>query len=509
MHDRLEQLEAAFEAANVRVGEAIWNIYSGEAAADMDGAQRQLALLLTSSDSRAVVESGLAGETAPADPLVARRLQIWRNCFDAAAVENLPEIYTLKNSLQQRIATFEFELDGNFTPRSALQKILRNSPDRELRHRAWLAGSALATANRADLRRLIELRNHHARKLGYRDYFDLVLKVQEVDESWLRQTLDHLVSATQPLYDSVIESLQRKIGVAPLAPWDVPYAMRQGFQLPDAYFPADQALERLRATAQTLGFAVDSLPIRTLIRDIPFGGYNVAVKIPDDTRFLVNPAEGHGFYTTTFHEYGHSLQAVFTRTAWPVLKEYEWATGAHAPAYSEGMAEVMGEFARRPDWLRSTAGVPEEEIERYKTDLVPAQMVLRFFDLLLNMRIEWAAYAGVAQDMSAVERDLTRKVRRLDYPPGDPAQWEANTWYTSYPVYWHNYILASVIAAQIHETITARFGAEASSHPGVADYLRENFYASGNATTWTERIVRGTGKPLGSDAYLRRLDSRR
>jgi oligoendopeptidase F len=508
MHDRLEQLEAAFEAANVRVGEATWNIYSGEAEADLDGAQRQLALLLTSPDSRTLVESSLAGEAARAEPLMARRLQIWRNCLDAAAVENLPEIYLLKNSLQQRIATFEFELDGNFMRRSELQKILRNNPDRELRHRAWLAGSALAAANRADLRRLIQLRNQHARKLGYRDYFDLVLKVQELDESWLSRTLDHLVAAAQPLYNTTIESLQSRIGVLRLAPWDVQYAMRQAFQIPDAYFPAGQALERLHATAQNLGFAVENLPIRTLVRDIPFGGYNVAVKIPDDTRFLVNPSEGHGFYTTTFHEYGHSLQAVFTRSTWPILKEYEWATGAHSPAYSEGMAEVMGEFARRPDWLKSTAGVPVEEIEHYRTSLLPAQMVLRFFDLLLNMRIEWAAYADGSQDMRAVERKLTREVRRLDYPPGDPAQWEANTWYTSYPVYWHNYILASVIAAQVHETITTRFGAEASSHPGVADYLRENFYASGNAVTWTERIVRGTGTPLGTDAYLRRLDSR-
>jgi hypothetical protein len=73
----------------------------------------------------------------------------------------------------------------------------------------------------------------------------------------------------------------------------------------------------------------------------------------------------------------------------------------------------------------------------------------------------------------------------------------------------HNYILASVIAAQAHETITARFGAEASSHPAVADYLREDFYANGNAVTWTDRIVRGTGVPLSTDAYLRKLSSRR
>jgi hypothetical protein len=283
--------------------------------------------------------------------------------------------------------------------------------------------------------------------------------------------------------------------------------MRHGFQLPDTYFPGNEALERLKNTAARLGFPVDSLPIRTLVRDIPFGGYNVAIRIPGDTRFLVNPSEGQAFYSTTFHEYGHSLQAVFTAVQWPILKEYEWVMGAHTAAYSEGMAEVMGEFVRRPDWLRSAAGVPPELVDRYRAELLPAQSVARFFELLLNLRIELAAYSDGAQDIGARERQLTRELRNLEFPEDEPPHWEANTWYTSYPVYWQNYILSVVIAAQVHETLTERFGENASSNPEVAGYLTKNFYAPGNSVSWTRRILQGTGRPLSPAGYLRVLSA--
>jgi hypothetical protein len=285
----------------------------------------------------------------------------------------------------------------------------------------------------------------------------------------------------------------------------VAFALRRSFRLPDHYFPAEKALEHLRATAAALGFHVDRLPIRTVVRDIPFGGYNVAVRIPGDTRFLVNPAEGHSFYATTFHEYGHSLQAVFTRVPWPILKEYEWVPGAHSAAFSEGMAEVVGGFTRRRDWLRNTTAVPDAELDVYENDILPAQGLIRLFELLSNMRVELAAYSAPDADIAARERELTAEVRIMEYPEEEEPLWEANTWYTSYPVYWQNYILASLMADQVHESMEEQFGAGVSSSPHVAEYLRENFYAPGNGIPWTARLVRGTGSVLRPEPFLRRL----
>ena len=162
--ERLSRMEAEFEQTNVRMGEAVWNTYSGEGAADLDGAQREISRILTNSPDRALVDGWLEGIDRKAEPLLARRLQVWSNCFKGSAVDNMPEIYTLKNRLQERIANFQLNLDGKPLRRSDLQKLLRNEPDRALRHRAWCSIAALAEANRADLRRLIGLRNAGARE---------------------------------------------------------------------------------------------------------------------------------------------------------------------------------------------------------------------------------------------------------------------------------------------------------------------------------------------------------
>jgi hypothetical protein len=130
---------------------------------------------------------------------------------------------------------------------------------------------------------------------------------------------------------------------------------------------------------------------------------------------------------------------------------------------------------------------------------------VRFFELLLNMRIELAAYRDGSQDIWMSERQFTQALRNLEFPDDEPPHWEANTWYTSYPVYWQNYILSALIAAQVHETLTERFGADAGSNPEVADYLVKYFYAPGNSVSWSRRILQGTGHPLSPAAYLKIL----
>ena len=94
------------------------------------------------------------------------------------------------------------------------------------------------------------------------------------------------------------------------------------------------------------------------------------------------------------------------------------------------------------------------------------------------MRVELAAYAEDGADMAARERELTAQLRLLEFPAEEPPLWEANTWYTTYPVYWQNYILASVIAAQVHEAITEQF-----------DFINRRFQTAEDAT----------GSPQGCD----------
>ena len=62
-----------------------------------------------------------------------------------------------------------------------------------------------------------------------------------------------------------------------------------------------------------------------------------------------------------------------------------------------------------------------------------------------------------------------------------------------------------MIATQLQEALSDKFGDEKISDPGVAQWMIEHLYAGGETQEWTERIRNATGKSLETGAYLRKL----
>ena len=73
--------------------------------------------------------------------------------------------------------------------------------------------------------------------------------------------------------------------------------------------------------------------------------------------------------------------------------------------------------------------------------------------------------------------------------------------YVSYPLYLQNYLLADMIACQIHQTLKEKFGDDYAFNKNVGPYL-ETFYKDGEYYTWQNRLIKGTGKELDIKAYL-------
>ena len=86
-----------------------------------------------------------------------------------------------------------------------------------------------------------------------------------------------------------------------------------------------------------------------------------------------------------------------------------------------------------------------------------------------------------------------------------PSTFAASIWYTSYPCYYQNYILAAMIATQVHEALVNKFGEEIISNPNISAWLTKSFYEQGELIEWSEKIREATGKGLETGAYLRKL----
>lgn len=500
----LDSLERRYERACSRMGLANWNSYSKESAYDLDGAKAEFAGIFGDTSARSIIEEWRGRARSLSDKPLARRLELWHRCFIGGAIYSDPEIATIENRLQQTITDFKLKLGDSLLTRAQMSNRLRQERNQQQRHKLWALTSQISSATAGDLSRLVKLRNEKARSLGFSNYYSLVLRLQAIDESWLLKTMNDLEEHTRAPLEAFIASAQEKMHAGEFGPWDFDFFLREAVQLPDRDFPPDSVFAVIHEFQKGIGFDVDSLPIREVVKDIPYGGLSLAIRIPTDSRFLVNPTKGKNFYSVAFHEYGHSLKAVHTHAEYPILKGYEWIPGAQCAAYEEGVADMHGEFTDDSVWLSARAGVKPKQIERYiRNRPIPALCRLR--RLMKDFFVEYSMYQNPDQDMAAVEREMFKKCLLADLDTVEPHQYGASIWYVSYPCYYQNYVLAGMIATQLQEALSNKFGDQKCRNPLLAEWMIAHLYAAGETDEWTERIRDATGKSLESGAYLRKL----
>lgn len=501
----LDSLERTYEHACFKMGIANWNSYAKEAPADLDGAKAGFANIFTDTTARKIIDEWRGKSNSLADKLLSRRLELWHRVFIGGAIYADPEIAKLENRLQQTITNFKFTFEGKPATRATVSNAMRQEKKQAQRHKLWSVTSQLSAVTANDLVRLVKLRNEKARAFGFPNYYSLSLHLNAIDEQWLVNTLNGLEEQTREPFQEFIETTSKKIHANNFGPWDFDYTLREAVAMPDKYFPPDSVFSTIHEFQRGIGFNVDSLPIKEIVKDIPYGGLSLAINIPKDSRFLVNPTKGKGFYAVAFHEYGHSLRGVHINVEYPILKGYEWIPGAQCGAYEEGVADMHGEFTDDSLWLASFTQSKPKEIDKYiKGRSLPTLYRLR--NLLKNFFIEYEMYKNPDQDLAALERAMFKKYLLADLDSTEHHQFAASIWYTSYPCYYQNYILAGMIATQLQEALSNKFGDEKISDPNVAQWMIDHLYLSGETLEWTERIRNATGKSLETGAYLRKLD---
>lgn len=500
----LDTLEQRYEGACREIGLANWNSYAKEAPYDLDGAKASLSEIFLDTTAWYTIEEWRAKSGSLADDLLARRLELWRRSFLGGMIYSYPDIAKLENDLQQRITNFTLTIDGAPVTRAKINNLLRREKRQNNRKRLWSVTSLLSALTYDDLIRLIKMRNEKAVSLGFPHYYALALHLQAIDEGWLLGTLRSLEEHTRGPYEKALSVFTKKLRVKTIGPWDFDFALRESASLPDKYFPSNTVFDVIHRFQSDIGFHVDSLPIREVVRDIPYGGLSLAIHIPTDSRFLVNPTEGKGFFGVAFHEYGHSLKAVHTNVAYPILKGYEWIPGAQCAAYEEGVADLHAEFTDDSLWLALFTKAKPRELKRYvEARGIPALFRLR--RLLKDFFIEYELYRNPGQDPVILERTMYKKYLLVDLEEDHQHQSGSSIWYTSYPCYFQNYILAAMIATQLQEALTDKFGDGKVKNPATARWIIDHLYAGGETLEWTDRIRNATGKSLETGAYLRKM----
>jgi peptidyl-dipeptidase A len=112
------------------------------------------------------------------------------------------------------------------------------------------------------------------------------------------------------------------------------------------------------------------------------------------------------------------------------------------------------------------------------------------------------------EDLNSLWWDLVERLQLVNRPPErDEPDWAAKIHVAVAPVYYHNYVLGNLIAAQLRhhleEQVTggeAFFMSEAAGH-----YLQEAVFGPGARNGWQDTVIGATGEKLNPDYFVRSL----
>lgn len=469
------------------------------------------------------------------DPLLRRQVELLYLTFLPNQIpdELLQRITDLSNEIEQTFNAHRAQFEGSEVSDNDLREVLQNETDSTRRRAAWEALKQIGPVVADRVRELARLRNQAAQAVGYPDYWQMMMAAQEMPPDEVLALFDRVYEMTEEPYTTekakLDATLAERYGVTVdgLRPWhcadpfcqSAPQAtdvdLDRYFANPDPEAPDGSNLVAL-AEKFYAGFGMDVAPIlaRSDLYERPFKeqhAYCTDIDRAGDVRMLLNLKSNGDWADTILHELGHAVYFVYTdQTDLPyLLREMHTVS-------TEAIAELMGGMTKNARWLQELVGVPAEEAE---TVAAATRLEARLQKLifarwsLVMLHFERALYGDPEQDLDTLWWDLVERYQKVTRPEGRSApDWATKIHVATVPVYYHNYLMGEMMAAQVLEAVAREVygGAPVEEvifygKPEAGRFLIDRIFSRGHVVRWDDLIVEATGEPLGPRAFVEQL----
>ena len=526
-HDEIKDFISRFEErvapVEKAVSEAWWNLATTgteEARERLVKTGTKYNKLFADREEYALVEGWYRDRSSIEDSLLKRQVEVLYRTY--ASRQGDPEILERMERLEAEAnATYSNHrgtVDGREVGENEVREILRASEDENLRREAWESSKTVGAVVEETVRELARLRNRLAHEAGYEDHYQRSLDLQEIDAGELARIMDELESATdapfRSLKEDLDEKLREKFGVETVMPWHLSDPF---FQEPpedesldvDRYFEGKDLEVLTRDTYDALGLDVRGVLANSDLyersgKDQHAFCMSVDREYPYDVRVLANVRADAYWADTMLHEFGH---AVYDKHINPKLP-YLLRSVAHINT-TEAIALMMGSLAGEHGWISTFADVPEEEIEAGKLAARRRADRLVFVRWALVMfHFEQALYADPdREDLNTVWWDLVGRFQLVERPPErNEPDWAAKLHVALAPVYYHNYVLGNLIAAQLRNYLESYITrGPFYQNEAAGRYMLESFFGPGARESWQDTVLRATGEPLDPTHFVESL----
>ena len=161
------------------------------------------------------------------DPYLARQLQLILNLYTPNQIDKkqLANMIELQTNIENKFSTFRAKVDGKDYTDNQIEDILSSSTNSKEVEKAWIASKLIGTKVAKDIKDLVTLRNKAARDLGFKNYHQMMLKLNEQDPQKIEKLFDSLDTLTKSSYIKVKrdidKALAKKFGIKEkeLMPW--------------------------------------------------------------------------------------------------------------------------------------------------------------------------------------------------------------------------------------------------------------------------------------------------
>jgi len=463
------------------------------------------------------------------NPVLRRELEVMYRAFlpGQADPELRKRIVDLEADLDQIFNTHRSRVGEQTLTENQVRAILAETAVSADAEAAWKGYMEVGQKAAAKLAELVRLRNQMARQLGFRDYFALQLALQEIDEQELLRLFEELDGLTRVPFAQLKQQIDAEratrfgISTSELRPWHYGDLFFQ-----EAPRGEDVNLDELFANADlpalsrryyaSLGLPVDDILARSDLYEKPGKSPHAFCTDMDragDVRILTNLAPTLYWADTILHELGH---AVYDKNISPDVP-FLLHECSH-PLTTEGIALLFGAMAKNEDWQQRVLGLPAAraaEIGRPTRAALRAERLIfsRWAQVMLHF--ERGMYGDPDQDLGKLWWDLKQRYQLLNPPESvHRPDYAAKTHILSTPVYYHNYLMGELFAAQVrHYIATSVLKAAAPDQncfyeePRVGEYLRQKIFGPGNLHPWNELTRLATGEPLSPKYFAAELAS--
>lgn len=513
----LETWVPAFARKSRQLNQAYWILEttgSKDAAmlrADLD---TELRLLASSPDIyRQLLDWDREGSVN--DPLLQRQLNVLIRTFlpNQIPAQLLQEMAEKEAELAECYASFRAQWQGKSLSENEIRECLKNESHVETRKGVWAASKEIGRLLAPKIIELVQLRNQAARAVGYSDYFQMQLDLQEVDDAMLQRMFKEVAEGSDAAYREVLSEIEaqqmKQFGVSrdALGPWawGDPFCQEDPLSLTelDRWVEGLDLVEASRHLYRKMGMNVDTILANSDLYERKGKSQHAFCMHMDrkgDIRTLNNVCSTIKWLETLLHELGHAVYELGFDPALPWLLA--------APPHmipTEAMALLAGRQAYLGDSLKLLLNTRPLSFDLGQRSLRRRQLIFSRWVFVMTA-FERELYRDPFQSLNVLWWKLVETYQHVQAPRGreNAQDWAAKYHIGLAPVYYFSYLLGELFASAIQERVTQVHGKKvvyASFEMG--QFLQERLFAPGDRFSWSQLVERVVGEPLQARAWLR------